>query len=237
MPVRLNKYLADSGAASRRKAEEFILQGRVTVNDKIIMELSFKVDENSDIVMLDGENISPQKHIYVLMNKPRGVVTTTNDEKNRTTVVDLLDIKEKIFPVGRLDYNTTGVLLLTNDGDFTNYLTHPKNKIVREYEVTLDRPLTEEDKAKLLKGVYIERVRGVFKKVTFPKKNSKTFVLVEAVEGRNHFVKNMFGELSYTVKALNRKSFAGFTATIPVGAYRFLKPEEISKIKSKYVSA
>lgn len=234
MPVRLNKYIADSGAASRRKAEELILQGRVSVNDKVVMELAFRVDETKDEVTLDGERIAPKRHIYILMNKPKGVVTTTSDEKNRMTVLDLLKIKEKIYPVGRLDYNTTGVLLLTNDGDFTNLLTHPRNKVPREYEVLIDRPLDEAAKETLLKGVYIEQEKGVFQKITFPKKNSRTFLLVTATEGRNHFVKKMFSTLGYDVKSLNRKSFAGFIADVPPGAYRQLDDDEIKRTIQKY---
>lgn len=234
MPVRLNKYIADSGVASRRKAEELILQGRVSVNNKIMMELSFKVDEDKDEVLLDGERIAPRKHIYILMNKPKGVVTTTSDEKGRRTVLDLLKIKEKIYPVGRLDFNTTGVLILTNDGDFTNLLTHPRNNVPREYEVLIDRPLEDKDKETLLKGVYIEQEKGVFQKITFPKKNSRTYLLVTATEGRNHFVKKMFGALAYDVKALNRRSFAGFFADVPPGAYRNLSDDEIKRIIQKY---
>jgi 23S rRNA pseudouridine2605 synthase len=232
--IRLNKFISDCGIASRRKAEEFILQGRVSVNDNIILELSYKVDPSNDIVMLDGEKIFQKKQIYFLLNKPKGVITTTNDEKNRKTVVDLVKTKEKIFPVGRLDYNTTGVLLLTNDGDFSNLLTHPRNKVPREYEVKLDRELSEEDRAKLLKGIYIKNQKGNFIKILFPKKNNRKNVNVTAVEGRNHFVKNMFGSLSYTVNALNRKSFAGISADIPVGSYRTLTFKEVSGVIKNY---
>jgi 23S rRNA pseudouridine2605 synthase len=137
MLIRLNKYISDSGIASRRKAEEFILDGRVMVNNKIITELSFRVDAAADIVLLDGEKISPKRHLYFLLNKPKGVVTTTDDEKNRRTVVELVKTKEKVYPVGRLDYNTTGVLFLTNDGDFANLLTHPSNRVPRVYEAYL----------------------------------------------------------------------------------------------------
>ena len=129
MLTRLNKYIAESGITSRRKSDELILQGRVTVNNKVIAELGYKIDSEHDNVMVDGEKVNPRRHIYFLLNKPSGVVTTTDDEKKRRTVVDLINVNEKIFPVGRLDYNTTGVLLLTNDGEFSNFLTHPRNKI------------------------------------------------------------------------------------------------------------
>ncbi|MHB1687510.1 MAG: pseudouridine synthase [Ignavibacteriaceae bacterium] len=232
--TRLNKFISDSGICSRRKAEEMILQGRVSVNNKTIDKLFFKVDPAKDKVFLDGEKIAPKRHLYFLLNKPMGVVTTTEDEKNRKTVVELIKTKEKIFPVGRLDYNTTGVLLLTNDGDFSNLLTHPKNKVPREYEVRLDRPLTEEDIDKLQTGVFIESRRGKFNKIFFTNKNSKKFVNVVAIEGRNHFVKKMFAALSYTVVSLNRLSYAGIKADIPQGAYRQLSKDEISGVINNY---
>jgi 23S rRNA pseudouridine2605 synthase len=234
MEVRLNKYLADCGTGSRRKVEEFILQGRVEVNDKLIMDLAFKVDQEKDLVRVDGEKISPKRHVYYLLNKPKGVITSTADEKRRKTVIDLIDTKESIFPAGRLDYNTTGVLILTNDGDFANLVTHPSNRIPREYEVWLDRQLEEKDREKMLKGVFIEGKRGKFTKLTFPKKNNFSIVIVTAVEGRNHFVKNMFSALGYTVKTLDRISFAGIYADIPVGAYRKMDKTEIDGVIQKY---
>lgn len=228
--TRLNKYIADSGLTSRRKAEELITQGRVTVNNKTITKLAFEVDPNRDDVFVDGERIHPAEHVYYLMNKPKGVVTTTDDEKKRKTVVDLINSKQKIFPVGRLDYNTTGVLILTNDGDFAQKLLHPKHNIIREYEVTLDKELTLEDEKKLLKGIFIDGARSRFTEISFAKKSSGKNVIVKCTEGRNHFVKKMFSTLNYTVEKLNRKSFAGLTADIPVGSYRKLKQNEIQRL-------
>lgn len=228
--TRLNKYIADSGLTSRRKAEELITQGRVTVNNKTITKLAFEVDPYNDDVFVDGEKIHPAKHVYYLMNKPKGVVTTTDDEKKRKTVVDLINSKQKIFPVGRLDYNTTGVLILTNDGDFAQKLLHPKHNIIREYEVTLDKELTLEDEKKLLKGIFIDGARSRFTEISFAKKSSGKNVIVKCTEGRNHFVKKMFSTLNYTVEKLNRKSFAGLTADIPIGSYRKLKQNEIQKL-------
>ncbi len=234
MMIRLNKYIADSGFTSRRKAEEFILQGRVSVNQKIITDLSFKVNDNNDEVFIDGEKIEPKKHLYYLLNKPRGVISTTNDERNRTTVVDLIKSKEKIYPVGRLDYNTTGVLFLTNDGEFKNILTHPTNNVPREYEVKLDKAFNIKDKEKLLKGIYIKNERAKFTKIIFPDKRNDKILEVTCVEGRNHFVKNMFGALGYRVVALNRKSFAGIKADIPFGSFRKLSNDEIKKVLKVY---
>jgi 23S rRNA pseudouridine2605 synthase len=234
MLIRINKYLADSGAASRRKAEEFINEGRVEVNGRIITDLSVKIDPDKDEVTLDGERLKQKKHIYILMNKPPGVVTTTSDERKRKTVLDLLEFREKVYPVGRLDYNTTGVLILTNDGDFANLIAHPRNHVPRIYEVRLNRPLLPDDRDKLLKGIYLDTGKGKFTEIKFPKNGDFTRVEVTSVEGRNHFVKNMFGALSYTVTALNRKSFAGLTADIPVGAYRYLTETEIDGLIKIY---
>lgn len=234
MAVRLNKFISESGIASRRKAEEYILQGRVSVNNKVVVDLSYKVTED-DEVLVDGEKICPRKYVYYLLNKPKGVITTTEDDKHRKTVIDLINSPEKIFPVGRLDYNTTGVLLLTNDGNFSNLLTHPRNRIERVYEVSLDRYLEDNDKSSLLRGVYIDGKKGVFTNLEFPKIKDRKKVLVTCIEGRNRFVKKMFAALGYTVNALNRKSFAGMESDIPVGTYRKLTASEIKKIQNKYV--
>jgi 23S rRNA pseudouridine2605 synthase len=232
MLIRLNKYIADSGIASRRKAEEFILQGRVGVNNKIITELGFRVNDENDIVTVDDEKINLKKHLYFLLNKPKGVVTTTDDDKKRETVVDLINVNERIYPVGRLDYNTTGVLLLTNDGDFANLLTHPGNKVPKEYEVKLDKGLLEEDRIRLLKGINIDDRKSTFIKVSTDA--TKKNITVTAVEGRNHFVKRMFGALGYTVIKLNRKNFAGIKADIPTGSYRKLTRTEIERLFNQY---
>lgn len=232
--VRINKFLADSGIASRRKSEEFILQGRVAVNDKIISELSYKIDIDKDIVTLDGERIKPKKHIYVLLNKPKGYITSVSDDRNRSTVLDLVRIKEKIFPVGRLDYNTTGLLFLTNDGEFSQLLTHPGNKVPREYEIKLDRALEEKDKLNLLNGVTLDGKPGRFLKVSFRKEKDKKNIIVLCEEGRNRFVKRMFGRLGYTVVELNRISFADILLDVPTGKYRNLTQQEIQHIQNKY---
>ncbi len=234
MLTRINKFIADSGIASRRKAEEYIQQGRVTVNDKVIDKLSFRIDPDKDVVKVDGEIIRAKRHVYYLLNKPKGFISSTKDEKGRATVIDLIKTKEKVFPVGRLDYNTTGVLLLTNDGDFSNLLMHPKSKVPRIYHAKLNRELEEKDKLKLLKGVFIDGKRGKFINIKFPKHNDKKLVEVECYEGRNHFVKNMFSALGYTVKNLNRYSFAGIKADIQVGEYRKLTEAEVKNIIKMY---
>ena len=231
---RINKFIAESGITSRRKAEELILQGRVSVNNKLVNELGYRINPDRDEVFIDGERIKTKKNTYYLLNKPKGTISTTNDEKNRKTVVDLIKTKEKIYPVGRLDYNTTGVLLLTNDGDFSNLLTHPKNKVPKVYEVKLDKPLDETDKKELIKGIFIDRRRSKFVKVTFANPKNRKVVEVESVEGRNHFVKRMFQALGQNVKSLNRKSFAGIKADIPLGSYREMNKTEVQKLIKRY---
>ena len=228
--TRLNKFIADSGVTSRRKAEELILQGRVTVNSKTISTLAFSIDTEKDLVAVDGERIKPEEHVYYLLNKPKGVVSTTDDEKKRMTVTSLIKIKQKIFPIGRLDYNTTGVLILTNDGEFAQKLLHPRNNIIREYEVKLDKDLDFEDEKTLLKGVFIDGTRGTFIAIKFSKKKDRKNIIVHCTEGRNHFVKKMFSTLNYTVEKLHRSSFAGIVPDIPIGSYRKLNHNEIQKL-------
>lgn len=232
--IRINKFLAESGISSRRKSEEFISQGRVAVNDKIILDLGHKVDTEKDEVTLDGERIRPKKNIYIMLNKPKGYITTVSDDRNRSTVLDLIKIKERVYPVGRLDYDTTGLLFLTNDGDFSQFLTHPGNRVPREYEVKLDKPLEESDKKKLLDGIKLEGKPGKFLKLSYRNSNRKN-LLVSCEEGRNRFVKRMFGKLGYTVIELNRVSFGGISLDIPVGKSRILTLQELQTIKQKYL--
>ena len=232
MKVRINKFLADSGIASRRKSEEFILQGRVSVNNKIITDLSKTINPAKDIVSVDGEKIKPKRNIYILLNKPKGFITSTSDEKKRKTVLDIVKSRERIYPVGRLDYNTTGVLFLTNDGDFSQKLTHPRNKIRREYEVKLDRNLEENDREKLLTGIYLNGKKGKFLDIKKFRSRDQKNIVVACEEGRNHFIKNMFNQLGYTVVQLNRLSFAGIKADMPVGSYRNLDKDEVEKLFS-----
>jgi len=232
--MRLNKFIAESGFASRRKADEFISQGRVTVNNEIVMNLGVVIDSDKDIVKIDGSKIKTEIKAYFLLNKPSGIVSTTNDEKGRVAVTDLIKTKFKIYPVGRLDYNTTGVLLLTNDGDFTNLMLHPSNKIEREYLVLLDKDLREEDRIVLTKHVQLEGKNSKFNSITYLKEKNYRSMRVVTVEGRNHFVKNMFSLLGYTVKKLKRIRFGPFTVdNIPEGKYMILNRSDIEKfIKS-----
>lgn len=234
MLIRINKYLSDCGIASRRKVEELILQKRVSVNDAIVGSLSTRIDDDKDVVKVDGEKVTNQKHVYFLLNKPKGVITSTKDEKGRTTVTELIKSDRSIYPIGRLDYNTTGVLLLTNDGDFSFLLSHPKHKIPRDYDVKLDKELSDDDRTRLLRGINLDNKKSKFDSISFLGKKNKTLLKVRCHEGRNHFVKRMFEKLGYTVKSLNRSSFAGLSADIPVGSYRRLSLTEIRKITDQY---
>lgn len=232
--MRLNKYIASCGIASRRNSEELIKQGRVSINNNIVIDLASDVDPENDLVEIDGEKIALKKFLYFVLNKPKGYITSTKDEKGRAVVVDLIKTNEKIFPVGRLDYNTTGILLLTNDGDFSNLLTHPRNKVPKIYQAVIDRPLSPDDQVKLTKSLMLKDGKGRFEKVSLVKKNDRKLVEVTVVEGRNHFVKNMFGALGYNVVSLNRKSFAGIEAGIPTGSYRKLTVKEIKELNDRF---
>jgi 23S rRNA pseudouridine2605 synthase len=232
--MRINKFLADSGISSRRKSEEFISQGRVAVNDKIIIDFSYKIDTDKDVVTLDGEKIKPKRSIYILLNKPKGYITSVSDDRNRATVLDLINTKERVYPVGRLDYDTTGLLFLTNDGEFSQLLTHPGNRVPRESEVKLDNPLQEADKIKLLDGIRLDGKPGKFLKLTFKSIKDKKNVIVTCEEGRNKFVKRMFRRLGYFVVELNRINYAGIYLDVPIGKARNLRPEEIKLLRDKY---
>lgn len=232
--IRLNKFIAHSGVVSRRKADELISTGRVQVNHSVVENLATIIDTETDVVFVDGEIVKIKKAVYFLLNKPKGYVTTTSDEQNRNTVVSLIKTKEKIFPVGRLDINTTGVLILTNDGDFANSILHPSHNIPRTYKVKLHRQLTEEDAIKLYRGMNLEGRRSRFEEVTIISK-VKNIVQVVTAEGRNHFVKNMFKAAGYFVEALERTAFGPFNIkNLPVGAYRVITSEEIDRFYRKY---
>ncbi len=233
--MRLNKFLSEAGVASRRKADELISQGRVMVNGKTVTKLGIDIDPENDKVTVDGEKVKPARKVYFMLNKPKGVVATTSDERGRPTVVDLIITNYKIFPVGRLDFNTTGLLLLTNDGEFANKLTHPRNKFERIYIAKINLPLQDKDVNRFLKGIFVDGRKSRFTKVEFLHKTNRKKVIVGTVEGRNHFVKKMFETLGYKVLELHRESFGNFTlGNLKTGEYRKLTKEEIEEtIKRK----
>ena len=230
---RLQKVIAESGIASRRKAEELIKEGKVQVNGKIITELGTKVS-SSDEIIINNKVLEKEAKEYYLLNKPREVITSTKDEKNRKTVVDLIDTNARIYPVGRLDYDTTGVLLLTNDGEFANILTHPKNEIEKVYIAKLNKIIKGEDIHKIEKGIKIDNqtvkpVKVKLKKID--KDNNTCMVQIIIKEGKNHEVKKIFESVGYQVNKLKRERIAMFTLNdLQSGKYRKLTTKEVAQV-------
>ena len=231
---RLQKIIAQSGYASRRKAEELISLGKVKVNGNIITELGYKANYD-DCIEIDG-NIINQKEdkVYYLLNKPRGVVTTSSDDKGRKTVIDLIKTDKRIYPVGRLDYDTTGIILLTNDGELTNYLTHPKNNIEKVYVAKVKGIITKSILSKLCSGVMIDgkkTSKAKAKILKIDKKNNNSIVELIIHEGKNHQVKNMFKAIGFEVLKLKRESISFLTLDgIKSGEYRELSIKEVKKL-------
>ncbi len=232
---RLQKVIANCGYCSRRKAEELISQGQVCVNGTIIKELGVKVSATDEITV-EGNYLNKQLKEYVLLYKPRGVVTTTKDEKNRKTVVDLIDTNKRLYPVGRLDYDTTGLLILTNDGELTNLLTHPRNNIDKVYVAKVEGIMTGKDIKILEKGVKIDDFKTAPCKAKIKridKKNKTTIVLLTIHEGKNHQVKRMLEVLGYKVLKLKREKIAFLTLEgLKSGEYRNLSVKEVKKLYS-----
>ena len=232
---RLQKYLSNSGVASRRKSEDLIVEGKVKVNGKIITELGFKVSDN-DKVEVNDEIVNKSELVYYLLYKPEKVITSVHDEKGRITVIDLIDTKEKIFPVGRLDYDTSGLLLLTNDGKLTNLLTHPSHNIEKTYNAKIDGIINIDEVRELEKGIILDNVKTKKCKVKIKKidkKNNNSYVEITITEGRNHQVKNMFMYFNHKVLKLKRTNYSFLNLNgLKVGEYRKLSIKEIKKLYS-----
>lgn len=230
----LNKYIAHSGVCSRRDAVDLIKGGKVKVNGTLILEPGHKV-KLSDTVAVAGKKIAPvQDLVYILLNKPKDYLTTTDDPQQRKTVLDLLKNAPdtRLYPVGRLDRNTSGVLLLTNDGDLSQMLTHPSNEIKKVYAVTLDKPLTKAHFDAILKGVPLEDGVANVDVLAFPDAQDLTQVGVEIHSGRNRVVRRIFEHYGYDVKALDRVVFAGLTKkNVNRGKWRFLTEKEVRNLK------
>lgn len=231
--VRLNKYISNSGICSRRQADEYIAAGLVKINDVIITEMGVKV-KPGDEVKYNGERIRTEKKIYVLLNKPKDFVTTMDDPEGRKTVMDLVKNagKERIYPVGRLDRNTTGVMLLTNDGELASKLTHPKYNQKKIYHVFLEQAMTQVDFNKILEGVKLED--GFIKPdgLSFVNPNSKAELGIEIHSGKNRIIRRMFETLEYKVTRLDRVYFAGLTKKgLARGQWRYLAEKEINILK------
>lgn len=232
---RLQKVIAQAGIASRRKAEELIKDGKVKVNGEVIKELGTKVSE-SDKVEVNNKPIEKETKEYYLLNKPRGVITTTNDEHGRKTVTDLIETSARIYPVGRLDYDTTGAILLTNDGEFANILMHPSNKIDKVYLAKLEGIIKGEQINALKNGVMLDDVLVKASRVKLKKvnqENSTSMVEITIHEGKNHQVKRMFESVGFHVEKLTRERIGIFDINnLKSGQYRKLTPKEVQIVYS-----
>ena len=232
---RLQKIIAQAGIASRRKAEKLILDGKVKVNGNIVKELGTKVKE-SDQIEVNNELLSKEDKEYYLLNKPRQVITSTSDEKGRKTVVDLIETDKRIYPVGRLDYDTTGALLLTNDGEFANIITHPKNEVEKVYLAKLKGIITGEAINKIKKGIKIDNSiirpkREKLKKIDKEKNTCIVEIIIH--EGKNHEVKRLFEKVDYEVLKLTRRKIGPFSVKeLKSGEYRKLTPKEVQIVYS-----
>ncbi len=230
--IRLNKFMANSGVGSRREADELIKMGLVTVNGETVTEMGHKVKLTDD-VRYEGRKLKAEPLVYVLLNKPKGFITTTDDPEERKTVMDLVAsaCKERIYPVGRLDRNTTGLLLLTNDGDLADKLTHPSYNAKKIYKVELDRPLSKNDFQKILDGVYFDEGRAIVDDLAIVSDDGKE-IGIEIHIGWNRIVRRIFEALGYQIERLDRVMYAGLDKKdLGRGQWRFLKPEEIVRLK------
>lgn len=232
--MRINKYIAHAGVASRRKAEELIKEGRVTLNGKTVTELATIV-KNGDIVEVNGSPIYNEEKVYYLLNKPRGVISSVSDEKNRKTVIDLMPhVKERIYPVGRLDWDTTGLLILTNDGDFTDKMIHPRNEIDKVYVARVKGIANKENLRPLTRGVEIDGKKtkpAVYEIIKVDPVKNRSVVQLTIHEGRNHQVKKMFQAVGLEVDKLSRTRFGHLDLTgLRPGESRRLNKKEISQL-------
>ena len=232
--VRLNKYIANAGVCSRREADKLIESGAIKVNGKVVTELGTKV-KTGDKVQYGEQILSTEKPVYLLLNKPKDFITTTDDPQERKTVMDLVKraCKERIYPVGRLDKNTTGLLLFTNDGELAKKLIHPSHQIKKVYHVILEKPLTKNDMLKIAGGLELEDGKADVDKIAWvePEKDKRE-VGIELHSGKNRIVRRIFENLNYKVYKLDRVMFAGLTKKdLPRGKWRFLSPREVSLLK------
>ena len=236
--MRINKYIALCGVASRRKAEELILAGRVTVNDEVMTELSYKVDEENDIVKVDDKLIKEEnKLVYILLNKPEGYITTVKDQFDRPSVLDLVsDIKERVYPIGRLDYETSGLLLLTNDGDLTYKLTHPKHEVDKTYVARVKGKLTKEEIERFKTGLKIEdytTAPAKLKVIKYDEQRDSSLLEIKIHEGKNRQVRKMCKAINHPVLRLRRSAMGKIKIRdCEIGKYRYLTEDEIKYLKN-----
>ncbi len=227
---RIQKVIANYGYCSRRKAEELLLAGKVKVNGRVVTKLGLKVSAK-DKIEVNGIPIKKQEKEYIILNKPRGVITSTNDNKNRTTVTDIVNSDKRIYPVGRLDYETTGLLILTNDGELANLLMHPKNEVPKTYIAKIEGILSKEGIKKLEKGIIIDKFKTSPSKIKVRKINRRkntSIVEITIHEGRNHQVKKMFLSVGHKVLKLKRERISFLTLQgLNSGEYRHLSNKEV----------
>jgi len=232
--MRLNKYVAHSGIYSRRQAGDFVKEGIVTVNGAVQLDPSYQV-KKGDVITFRGKTIVPEVElVYILLNKPTGVITTVNDERGRQTVMDILGdtVKQRVFPVGRLDRETTGLLLLTNDGELAKKLTHPTHRVPKVYHVALDNALSKADLKKITDGLTLEDGPVHVDWINYPDESKKKEVALEIHHGRNRIVRRIFEHLGYVVERLDRSYLAGLTKKdLPRGYFRYLQEKEIVMLK------
>lgn len=232
---RLQKYISECGIASRRKAEELILAGKVKVNGEVVKTLGTKVN-SGDMVSVNGQILTNESKEYYLLNKPREVISSVSDDKHRKTVVDFINTDKRIYPIGRLDYDTTGIILLTNDGELSNILTHPSRDIEKEYVAKIKGFLTKEETTKLCNGVLLNGIKtkpAYFKMKKYDKKTDTAYVRVIITEGRNHQVKDMFKSLGKDVLKLTRERYAFLDlGNLKSGEYRKLTIKEVKMLYS-----
>jgi pseudouridine synthase len=237
--LRLNKFISISGYAARRKSDELIKEGRVTVNSRVVTELGTKIDPDKDTVTVDGELIKPvtidkNRFVYILLNKPAGYVTTTSDEKNRPTVMDLIGINKRIYPVGRLDFNSEGLLLLTNDGELANKLMHPKHEVKKTYLVKVNKPVSEKGLKRLSEGVSIEGRKTSHAVVRVVPKSAGRELNIIIHEGRKRQVRKMLEAVGCFVRKLKRIEYAGLNIKgMRPGEWRYLSEGEIKFLKKE----
>ena len=231
---RLQKIIAHSGYTSRRKAEDLIVAGKVTVNGVVIKELGTRVRRSDDIIV-EGNILSIEEKVYYVLYKPEGYISSTDDEKGRKTVLDLVITDKRVYPVGRLDYDTSGVLLLTNDGDFTNLMTSPKHHVEKEYRVKLKGFLRKEESTKLCRGIRIDNYKtkkAKIKDVVYNKDSETSLATITITEGKYHQVKLMFDAVNHPVLRLKRVRFGIVNLdNMKIGDYRLLKPYELKQLK------
>lgn len=231
--IRINRYLSMCGVASRRKADQLVLQGKVEVNGRVLTDLGTKINPARDKVFVDGKQVTRvHDYVYLVMNKPKDTITTLNDEKGRTTVMSLVKTRQRVYPIGRLDRNTTGVLLLTNDGEFAHRLMHPKYEIPKSYHVTLTAPLKPEDGDRLRKGIRLEDGSTAPAEVYILPGSNRKEIGITIHEGRNRQVRRMFESLGYEVKKLDRVAYGPITKEgLRRGATRALTHVEVQRLR------